>query len=175
MNQPRSLIKEPESLLIARFQDCDPCGHLNNARYIDYFLNARQDQIAQYYNLRTYEQGMQASWVIRKTQIAYVRPVAAMEEVLVRTRLIYFDETSLVVEGMMLDKDEKHLKALIWFDFVYISLSNGRPVKHADDLMALLGSVALHEEYEPNGFHRRVELIRRHSRKRTDQAVEFPS
>ena len=32
--------------MTVRFQDCDPFGHLNNARYIDYFLNARQDQIA---------------------------------------------------------------------------------------------------------------------------------
>src|SRR5689334_22451322 len=92
------LAKEPQSLMIARFQDCDPLGHLNNARYIDYFLNARQDHLLQYYNFRTYEPGMQASWVVRTTQIAYLRPVAAMEEVLIRTRLIHFAETALVVE-----------------------------------------------------------------------------
>src|SRR5687767_12982302 len=112
MNGTAAFVKEPESIMLARFQDCDPFGHLNNARYIDYFLNARQDQIAQFYNLRTYEPGMQASWVIRKTQIAYVRPVQAMEEILIRTRLIHFDETSLVVEGLMLDRDDKYLKAL---------------------------------------------------------------
>jgi acyl-CoA thioester hydrolase len=170
MNGTTTIVKEPESLLIARFQDCDPFGHLNNARYIDYFLNARQDQIAKYYNLRTYEQGMQASWVISTTQIAYVRPVLAMEEVLVRTRLLHFDDTSLVVEGRMLDKGEKYLKSLIWFEFVYISLSNGRPVKHPDELMSLLTSAAFSGEYEPSGFHRRVELVRRQTRKQPESA-----
>jgi acyl-CoA thioester hydrolase len=30
------LSKELESTAVIRFQDCDPFGHLNNARYIDY-------------------------------------------------------------------------------------------------------------------------------------------
>ncbi len=155
-----SPVKEPQSLIVARFQDCDPFGHLNNARYIDYFLNARQDQILEHYNFRTYEPNMQASWVVRTTQIAYLRPVAAMEEVLIRTRLIHFAETALVVEGLMLDKDARSLKALIWFDFVYISLTNGRPAKHPEELMQLFGSVVFSKEHDPDGFKRRVEEVR---------------
>ena len=56
---------ELESTAVIRFQDCDPFGHLNNARYIDYFLNARQDQIAAAYGLALYEPGAQprkAGW-----------------------------------------------------------------------------------------------------------------
>ena len=30
---------------MTRFSDCDPFGHLNNARYIDYFINAREDHL----------------------------------------------------------------------------------------------------------------------------------
>ena len=98
MSIPQLLVKEPQSVITARFQDCDPFGHLNNARYIDYFLNARQDHILQHYNLRTYEPGMSASWVVRTTQIAYLRPVVTMEEVVIRTRLVHFGESSLVME-----------------------------------------------------------------------------
>jgi acyl-CoA thioester hydrolase len=159
-------------VLVARFQDCDPFGHLNNARYIDYFLNARQDQIARYYNLRTYETGMQASWVIRKTLLAYLRPVATMEEILIRTRLIHFDETSLVVEGLMLDRQAGQLKSLSWFDFVYVGLSNGRPVRHSDELMELLRSVVFTGEYEPNGFNRRVESLRRQTRNQLRETAQ---
>ncbi len=158
-------VKEPESLVVARFQDCDPFGHLNNARYIDYFLNTRQDQIAEHYHLRTYEPDMQASWVVRTTQIAYLRPVATMEEVLIRTRLIHFAESSLVVEGLMLDKEARNLKALIWFDFVYISLTNGRPAKHPDELMQLFESAVFSKGYDPDGFRRRVEDVRLEIRK----------
>ena len=160
--------RELESTAVARFQDCDPFGHLNNARYIDYFLNARQDQIAEHYQLYTYKAGMQASWVVRKTQIAYVRPVSTMEEVLIRTRLTHFDESSLVVEGLMLDKDARHLKAVAWFDFVYISLVSGRPANHPEELLSLFSSAAFESEYDPNGFNRRVEALRRQIRRPAD-------
>ena len=160
MNNFQVTIKEPESLVLARFQDCDPFGHLNNARYIDYFLNARQDQIVQHYNLRIPDNSQKASWVVSKTQIAYVRPVQVMEEVLIRTRLIHFAETSLVVEGLMMDKEARHLKSIIWFEFVYISLVNGRPAKHDNRLMDLFRSVAISGEYDPDGFNRRVEDVR---------------
>ena len=44
-----SLPKQLESTTKIRFQDCDPFRHLNNARYTDYFMNAREDQLAQFY------------------------------------------------------------------------------------------------------------------------------
>ncbi len=47
--------KEPVSNVVIRFQDCDPFGHLNNARYIDYFINAREGHLVEYYNLDIYE------------------------------------------------------------------------------------------------------------------------
>ena len=158
-------VREPQSLVVARFQDCDPFGHLNNARYIDYFLNARQDHLSEYYDFRTYEPGMQASWVVRTTQIAYLRAVAAMEEVLVRTRLIHFAETSLVVEGLMVDKEARNLKALIWFDFVYISMANGRPAKHTPELVQRFESVVVDGAYDPDGFRQRVDAVRLEVRK----------
>jgi len=34
-----------------RFQDCDPFNHLNNSKYIDYFINAREEQILKHYDL----------------------------------------------------------------------------------------------------------------------------
>jgi acyl-CoA thioester hydrolase len=165
MNPSQTLVKELESTQVARFQDCDPFGHLNNARYIDYFLNARQDQVQARYGLRIYQPDHSASWVVRKTHIAYIRPVNMMEEFLVRTRLIQFDETSLMVEGLMLDLEGRNLKSLAWFDFVYVSLVNGRPVRHPEDLMDLFRSVAVTDGYDPNGFNRRVETARRQTRK----------
>jgi len=156
-------IKEPESIVKVRFQDCDPFGHLNNARFIDYFLNARQDQLAQHYNLSTYEANdpARASWVIRQTHIAYLQPVPAMTDVLIRTRLINYTETSLVVEGLMLDREARHLKAIVWFEFVYVSLANGRPLSQPAELMELFRAVLVPGVYQPSGFNRRVEAARR--------------
>ena len=39
-----------ESKIRVRFQDCDPFNHLNNSSYIDYFFDAREDQLHNRYN-----------------------------------------------------------------------------------------------------------------------------
>ncbi len=81
MNVVLDLVKEPESTAEIRFQDCDPFGHLNNARYIDYFMNARTDQIAEYYGLQLLQEGQSKSWVVTKSQIVYFVPAKLMETV----------------------------------------------------------------------------------------------
>lgn len=43
--------KSPSSTYKIRFSDCDLFGHLNNARYLDYFLNAREDHLKEAYNI----------------------------------------------------------------------------------------------------------------------------
>lgn len=41
----KQLKKIIESKVKIRFPDCDPFNHLNNSKYIDYFINAREDQL----------------------------------------------------------------------------------------------------------------------------------
>lgn len=163
-----SAVREPETLVTIRFQDCDPFGHLNNARYIDYFFNARQDQLVEHYNLSTYEpdSAAQASWVVRKTQISYLRPAKVMEQVLVRTRLIHFTDKSLVVEGLMLDHEGKHLKAFSWVEFTYVSLTTGRPTTHPAELMELCRNIVVPVDYNPDAFNLRVETVTQQFRPR---------
>ncbi len=165
-------VREPESLVTIRFQDCDPFGHLNNARYIDYFFNARQDQIAEHYNLYTYEPNNPAhsSWVVKKTQISYLRPAQVMEQVLIRTRLIHYSDKTLVVEGLMLDKEAKHLKAMAWVEFAYISLTTGRPTTHPEELMELCRAIAVPVQSYPDGFNQRVEIVWQQTRHRAPKA-----
>jgi len=166
-----SLPLEPETISLIRFQDCDPFGHLNNARYIDYFLNARLDHLIQAYGLNIYaDQPQTASWVIKKNQIAYLRPARLAEEVCIRTRLVHFTTNTIVVEGLMFDKDIQQLKALIWIEFAYISLASGRPTTHPESLMALLQAVIIPDLYNPDGFNQRVDAARQQYKKRAVQA-----
>ena len=44
-----------ESKTKVRFQDCDPFNHLNNAKYIDYLINAREDQLIEKFDLDIYK------------------------------------------------------------------------------------------------------------------------
>jgi acyl-CoA thioester hydrolase len=157
-----TLPKELESTAIVRFQDCDPFQHLNNARYIDYFLNAREDQLARFYHFSIFEhsKAANAGWVVTKHQIAYLFPATMTEEVIIKTRLIHMTETLLVVEGIMFDKQLKRPKAIVWMEFTYISLATGRTTKHPDEFMQTFGPVRIEEPYEPDGFNQRVESLK---------------
>ena len=150
--------KELESTALIRFQDCDPFGHLNNARYIDYFLNARQDQLASYYDFHLFEESKRTNhgWVVTKTQIAYLLPCAISEQVVIRTRLLHMDERSLTVEGSMLSQDGRQTKSILWMTFVYVNITTGRPARHPDELQQFFRSVQVDGEFDENGFNRRI-------------------
>jgi YbgC/YbaW family acyl-CoA thioester hydrolase len=76
--------KNPSSLYTVRFGDCDPFGHLNNARYLDYFINAREDHLKESYQLHISdfaEQGI--SWLVGRHEISYLRPASYSEVVFI--------------------------------------------------------------------------------------------
>src|SRR5450755_3876159 len=89
-----------------RFQDCDPFNHLNNSKYIDYFINAREDQVRDEYGLDIFsiarEHGV--SWVVSSHQIHFLKPAALMEIVFIESQLIGFTAKSLHVEMQMWDE-----------------------------------------------------------------------
>lgn len=169
MNTQKPLPKVLESTHYIRFQDCDPFGHLNNARYINYFMNAREDQIARHYgfNLFSVAQEQQHNWVVTRNQIAYLAPVGIMEEVRIITRLIRASESSLVVEGVMVDAAGKRVKAVSWMDFTFVSLALGRPARHTDPMMALFEEVVIDEAETAEGFEPRVQALKAHYRGRS--------
>jgi YbgC/YbaW family acyl-CoA thioester hydrolase len=162
MAAERILEKQLESTAIVRFQDCDPYRHLNNARYIDYFMNARDDQLKQFYDfdLFGFTQKTNQAWVVSRNHIAYLSPAMMQEQVIIRTQLIQMSENTLVVEGQMLDQEGRRLKALMWIEFTFIDLLIGRTAKHTDDLMDLFQAVVVEDVYEPDAFNRRADQLK---------------
>jgi YbgC/YbaW family acyl-CoA thioester hydrolase len=132
-----------ESTATIRFQDCDPFNHLNNARYLDYFINAREDHILKNYNLDIYNMAMTtgAGWVVGKSQIAYFRPAKLMETVVIQSQLIGFGKRDITVELRMLETEQTHVKAFLWINFVHFRLSTGKSEIHAENLMHLFDQV----------------------------------
>lgn len=134
--------KEPSSEFTIRFQDCDPMGHLNNARFIDYVMNAREDQLLSHYgiNLSDYmKKGI--GWVIAGHEILYRRPALYNERVKIRTALLEFGNSDLLVEGVVTDMNETHLKALLWTRFVHVNTANGKKEQHNEELLQLFTAV----------------------------------
>ena len=141
---------EPHSKVKIRFQDCDPFGHLNNAAYIDYFINAREDHLQQFYHIDIYERqkNTNENWFITKNQIAYFQPSGIMEEVTIKTRLLRFTTNVILIEGLMLDAEAGTLKSVIWIEFRYVNVETSRLARHPDDLIELLTAIQ-YTESEP--------------------------
>src|SRR6185436_2250565 len=97
-----------QSFYTIRFSDCDPFRHLNNARYIDYLLNAREDHLRDHYQMdlaHFYRQG--TGWVVMQHEIIYLRPASFNESVCIRSGLLNSSTTHLDVEMLMLDAEQK--------------------------------------------------------------------
>ncbi|UOQ65960.1 acyl-CoA thioesterase [Hymenobacter volaticus] len=158
------LLRTPETTHRIHFQDCDMMGHLNNARYLDYFLNAREEHTTQHYalNLGALTRELGTSWVITKHHISYLRPANHGEIVLVRSQLIHYDNSNLVVEMQMLSEDGQRLKALLWSEMAFVSVKSGTRTEHPDDLMDMLEELDVPGiEYDPDGFDDRVKRVRK--------------
>jgi thioesterase III len=107
-----------------RFQDCDPFNHLNNSRYIDYFINTREDQLLENYNLDIFDiasmQGL--SWVVASNQIQYLKPAVTMETIHIDSQLIAATSKSQLVEMRMWDEKQTSLKSILWTNFIHFDL-----------------------------------------------------
>ena len=124
--------KETEASVVVRFQDCDPLQHLNNAKYFDYFFNAREDQVPKLYNLEPSEIFIKykQSWVVYNHQIAYIRPAMMGEWVTIVSRIIWYDNQNVLVEYVMLSKDKTQLKTVLWTHLRYVDVIKGRSTDH---------------------------------------------
>ena len=134
--------KTPVSQYKIRFSDCDPFGHLNNARYLDYFLNAREDHLKEVYQLDLsdyYKQGI--SWLVGSHEIQYLKPAHYSETVAIQTSLIRAEADLLLVEMAMADPNSKQLKALCWTRFIPVNLKTGRRENHPEAFMSFAKSI----------------------------------
>lgn len=143
-----------------RFSDCDLYGHLNNIWYVKYFLDAREDHIAQSYGLTLADFAKRGiGWVVATNQIAYLKSAMVNERVTLRSALINFQENQVLVEMQMLDEHHTHLKSVMWSKFVHVGLKDGKRINHSDELNALFSRVQV-GGYVHNEFDKRVNDLR---------------
>ncbi|MBK8700592.1 MAG: acyl-CoA thioesterase [Saprospiraceae bacterium] len=129
------------SKAIIRFQHCDPFGHLNNSIYIDYLLNAREDQLKLHYGVDLYAYAVETgkAWVVASHLIRYLRPVKTMQEVTIESQVRNFDVKSLDVWFEM--KDEHRIYCTMDTNFVHIDLSSGQPTNHSEEWMERFSTI----------------------------------
>ena len=154
------LSKIVSSKATIRFQDCDPFNHLNNASYINYFMNHREDQLIEAYDIDIYAMARKSgkSWVLNSNQIAYIKPAFLMENVIIESQLIAFDKSNLKAEMRMYNTDKTHLKSIIWCGFTYFNLLKQYKEIHTEEFMALFKSIL--NPIEDTYFENRILNIR---------------
>ena len=153
--------KTPVSHYIIRFNDCDPLGHLNNGRYIDYFLNAREDHLRDHYRIDLREWASKGiGFVVSHHEIRYLRPVLYNDKVAIQSSLIGWGDTWLAVEMGMFDEAKQQLKAIMWTRFTRIDPKTGRRIPHPEDFMPWINATLIEGVDLDKGVNGRVEELR---------------
>lgn len=126
------ITKTPESIAVIRFPDCDPFNHLNNSRYIDYFINAREDHLANNYDFDVYRYAKKTgrSWLVTQNQIAYFNPAQLMEKVIILSTILEWNASDILVEMLMWNEEKTLLKSVLWTTFTHYDLIHQKRSKH---------------------------------------------
>ncbi len=145
---------------VIRFQDCDPYNHLNNSRYIDYFFNAREDQVLQAYGLNIYALGHThgIGWVVAHNQIAYIKPATLMENVRITSKIIRFESRWMDVEFIMSNNASRELRSLMWTRFVHVDIRSASSIEHSPEFIEMFNSVLY--EVDDKDFQSRLKTVR---------------
>ncbi len=133
---------QTESRVKIRFQDCDPLQHLNNAKYFDYYFNARDDQVPKLYNVEMADifLAYKAAWVVYNHQISYLRPATIGEWVRIYSSIIWYDKDTVVIEYYMTDDQESHLKNILWSTLKFVGVKSGKKIDHPEEVMKFLSA-----------------------------------
>lgn len=157
----RNMEKMPVSFYTVRFNDCDPLGHLNNGRYIDYFLNAREDHLREHYGIDLREWASRGiGFVVSHHEIRYLRPVLYNDRVAIQTSLIGWGDSWLAVEMLMFDEERRQLKAILWTRFTRIDPRTGKRLTHPEDFMEWINGALVEGVSLDGGVNGRVETLR---------------
>lgn len=154
-------MKGASSHHLIRFADCDPMGHLYNAKYLEYFMNAREDQLRETYGLDIYKYSRETgnSWIVIKNQISYFREARLMEEVVMESHLIDLSPTKAKVEMLMFDKAMTHIKSLLWADFLHYNVPSRSVMPHDSAMESFFEP--LQESIPDMTFDERSEQLRK--------------
>ena len=150
-----------EGKIKIRFHDCDPFRHLNNSKYLDYFVIVREDELIKNYNFDYLNiaktQGV--GWVTGSNQITYLKAANISEIVTIQSQIIRLTPLSTFVEFRMYNEDKTELKSVMWTNHIHISMKTMRSMKHSDEFKNLFET--MHLPIKEASFEERVKALLR--------------
>lgn len=148
-----------------RFSDCDPVGHLNNVKYLEYMLNAREDHVLDNYGF-TYEEYMRetgCTWIATQNEIAYLREVKYTQSVLITSKTIEIGSKVSKIEILMKSKDEKTIYAVLWVSIIYFNVRTRKAENQPEDVKERFAKY--HTVLEQKDFNSRVQYLRQQNKR----------
>lgn len=160
-NPAKPYPQETESRVVIRFQDCDPMQHLNNAKYFDYYFNAREDQVPKLYGIEVIDliRKYQAAWVVYNHNISYVKPAQVGEWVRIMSRIIWHNHNTILVEYYMTDDSKTQLKNVLWSTMRYVTLKEGKSTDHGGEILEFLKATSGHLDVSTVAIKERIKTI----------------
>ena len=156
--------KEISSTAKIRFSDCDPIGHLNNVKYIEYMLNAREDHVETFYGF-TYEEYSRktgCTWVTIQNEIAYLKEVRYNSKVNITSKTIEVSDRISKIEILMKSEDGKTINAVLWINVIYFNMKSRTSETQPAEVKELFKKFLV--PLDQKEFKTRVEFLRRQNR-----------
>ena len=124
------------SEITVRPSDIDVNGHVHNSIYLDYVEQARFKQMGNNYHYpmeRFWQQGL--SWVVKSTQIDYLRPIRLQNRIQVITWVESWQQSDCIVSFEILLLESEKIAARGSFVFTLIQAKTGRPTPIPDNIV----------------------------------------
>ncbi|MDF1741924.1 MAG: thioesterase family protein [Verrucomicrobiales bacterium] len=126
------------SVVQVRPDDIDMNQHVHNAKYFDYVLTARYDQMERCYGMSMeafLERGF--SWVVRASYMEHKRPLRIGDTAVVKTSVTEIRERGVKVSFDITKEADRKTVAKGWLDYAMVSLQSGRPQSIPDDIIQI--------------------------------------
>ncbi|MHA6696500.1 acyl-CoA thioesterase [Chryseobacterium sp. A301] len=158
------MINEISSSVKVRFSDCDPIGHLNNVKYLEYMLNAREDHVEEFYGF-TYEQYMKqtgCTWIAIQNEIAYLKEVKYNSKVVISSKTIEVRDRISKVEILMKSEDGQTIHSVLWITVIYFNLKTRKSQVHPPETSELFHKYLV--DLPQKDFQSRTEFLRKQNK-----------
>ncbi|KMQ71278.1 acyl-CoA thioesterase [Chryseobacterium koreense] len=156
--------KELSSLVKVRFSDCDPIGHLNNVKYLEYMLNAREDHVEDGYGF-TYEEYTRktgCTWITIQNEIAYLKEVHYNAKVVISSKTIAISDRLSKVEILMKSEDGKTIHCILWLTVIYFDLKTRKSAVQPEATQELFRKFLV--DLQEKDFQSRVATLRKQNK-----------
>lgn len=153
--------KELSSIEKVRFSDCDPIGHLNNVKYLEYMMNAREDHVESGYGF-TYEEYTRrtgCTWITIQNEIAYLKEVRYNARVEISSKTIEISDRISKVEILMKSQDGKTIHSVLWLTVIYFNMKTRQSAAQPEETQELFRKFLV--ELEEKDFQSRVATLRK--------------